>query len=218
MARVIPALSLSAILFLLTGWLGNSGAADIDGSNRNASDQGDFLSQEKRGRFLALTADCASCHTAEGGAAYSGGRPVDTPFGVVYSRNLTPDPETGLGRWSNAEFYRVLHEGLTGEGSHLYPTLPYIFFTSINKDDANAIKAFLDTLTPIRNVVPASRSHWPPNHRLSMAIWNVLFFHEGTSKHKGGIISPGDERRQYLLAVLSHCGACHTSKKFLGAN
>jgi mono/diheme cytochrome c family protein len=164
----------------------------------------------ERGRYLALAADCVACHTAPGGAPYAGGRPLETPFGVIYSRNLTPDRETGLGLWSNADFYRALHKGLSRDGSHLYPAFPYPYFTQISEPDVAAIKAYLDTLAPVKNVIPPPRLPWPISQRGLMAIWNALFFHEGSA------LNP--DRGSYLVEALGHCGACHTPKNFLGAD
>jgi mono/diheme cytochrome c family protein len=166
----------------------------------------------ERGRYLALAGDCVACHTKPGGTPYAGGRPLETPFGVIYSRNLTPDKETGLGLWSNADFYRAVHKGLSRDGSHLYPAFPYTYFTKISEQDVAAIKAFLDTLAPVRNVIPPPRLPWPINQRGSMAIWNSLFFHEGGA-------SPSEpDHGAYLVEALGHCGACHTPKNFLGAD
>jgi len=168
--------------------------------------------QIERGRYLALAADCVACHTAANGIPYAGGRPIDTPFGVIYSRNLTPDPQTGLGRWSDADFFRALHKGISRDGSHLYPAFPYPYFTRINRDDASAIKAFLDTLPPTNIVNPPNRLPWPLNLRALIAVWNLLYFREGPA------IQPTIERGAYLVEVLGHCGACHTPKNLLGAD
>jgi mono/diheme cytochrome c family protein len=166
----------------------------------------------ERGRYLAVASDCVSCHTAPNGSPFAGGRPIETPFGVIYSRNLTPDLETGLGLWSDADFYRALHEGLSKDRSHLYPAFPYTYFTHINWDDAVAIKAYLDTLAPSRNIILPNRLPWPLNQRALMAVWNALFF------HKGSTTTPNQDRGAYLVEVLGHCGACHTPKNFLGAD
>jgi mono/diheme cytochrome c family protein len=175
----------------------------------------------ERGRYLALAADCVVCHTAAGGTAYAGARPIDTPFGMIYSRNLTPDRETGLGLWSDADFYRALHEGLSRDGSHLYPAFPYTYFTRISREDATAIKAFLDTLAPVRNVIPPNRLPWPLNQRALMAVWNSLFFRESMAEQSSATASasqPDQDRGTYLVEALGHCGACHTPKNLLGAD
>jgi mono/diheme cytochrome c family protein len=175
----------------------------------------------ERGRYLAAAADCMACHSVTGGTAYAGGRPVATPFGVIYSTNLTPDRETGLGLWSDADFYRALHKGLSRDGSHLYPAFPYPYYTRINQEDAAAIKAFLDTLAPVRSIIPPNRLPWPLNQRALMAVWNLLFFREGATDQSAAIDSaspPNQDRGAYLVEALGHCGACHTPKNFLGAD
>jgi mono/diheme cytochrome c family protein len=175
----------------------------------------------ERGRYLALAADCVVCHTAAGGTAYAGARPIETPFGVIYSRNLTPDRETGLGLWSDADFYRALHEGLSRDGSHLYPAFPYTYFTRISREDATAIKAFLDTLAPVRSVIPPNRLPWPLNQRALMAVWNSLFFRKSMAEKSsatGSASPPDQDRGAYLVEALGHCGACHTPKNLLGAD
>lgn len=180
----------------------------------HASAQGSLSAPDlvERGRYLALAGDCLACHTKPGGEPYAGGRAIETPFGVIYSRNLTPDHETGLGLWSNADFYRALHKGLSRDGSHLYPAFPYTYFTRISEADAIAIKAYLDTLAPIRNKISPPRLPWPISQRGLMVVWNALFF------HKGGTGQPIPDRGAYLVEALGHCGACHTPKNFLGAD
>ena len=175
----------------------------------------------ERGRYLVVAGDCVACHSAAGGTAFAGGRPIETPFGVIYSRNLTPDRETGLGLWSDADFYRALHQGVSRDGSHLYPAFPYTYFTRIGREDAAAIKAFLDTLAPVKSVIPPSRLPWPLNQRALMAVWNLLFFRESAAEQSsatGSASPPNRDRGAYLVEALGHCGACHTPKNFLGAD
>lgn len=194
----------------------------------------------ERGRYLAEAADCVSCHTAANGKKFAGGRPIETPFGVIYSTNLTPDRETGLGLWSDADFYRALHQGLSKDGDRLYPAFPYTYFTHISQQDVAAIKAYLDTLAPVRNMIPHNRMAWPFNQRALMAVWNLLFFREGTQPSSASPENFSDgaaedsattdneatrnnknfirERGAYLVEALGHCGACHTPKNFLGAD
>lgn len=166
----------------------------------------------ERGRYLALAGDCVACHTAAGGTPYAGGRPIKTPFGAIYSRNLTPDAETGIGLWSGADFYRALHEGKSRDGSHLYPAFPYPYFTRISRDDATAIKAYLDSLAPVRSRPPPNRLPFPLNQRGVMVAWNALFFRHVAEP------APTTDRGAYLVEVLGHCGACHTPKNLLGAD
>ena len=110
-----------------------------------------------RGKALTDAGDCYSCHTADPAKPFAGGKRIDTPFGAIYSPNLTPDRETGLGMWNERDFYRALHEGVAPDGSRYYPAFPYPNFTKLARDDVLAIWAYLATLTPVRNEPP------PPN-------------------------------------------------------
>jgi mono/diheme cytochrome c family protein len=173
--------------------------------------------QIERGRYLATAGDCIACHTRKGGTPFVGGLPIETPFGTIYSPNLTPDSETGLGRWTNDDFYRALHEGVAADGSRLYPAFPYAYYTHLTRDDADAIKAYLDTLPPKRYRPPKNSLPFPLNQRVLLRAWNLLFF---TPSGLLGIRSPrpGLEHGRYLVEALGHCGACHTPKNLLGAD
>jgi mono/diheme cytochrome c family protein len=170
-----------------------------------------------RGKALTVAGDCASCHTADPAKPFAGGKRIDTPFGAIYSPNLTPDQDTGLGAWSDAEFYRALRYGVARDGSRYYPAFPYPNFTKLIRDDVLAIRAYLATLTPVRNTPPPPRLRWPLNYRVVMRGWNWLFF-------RPGIFQP-DQRKSaawnrggYLVEGVAHCGACHTPKNLLGAD
>jgi mono/diheme cytochrome c family protein len=170
-----------------------------------------------RGKALANAADCASCHTADPAKPFAGGKRIDTPFGAIYSPNLTPDRDTGLGGWSDEEFYRALHYGVRRDGSRYYPAFPYPNFTKMIRDDVLAIRAFLATLTPFRNTPPPAELRWPLNYRVVMRGWNWLFF-------RPGIFEP-DQRKSaewnrggYLVEGAAHCGGCHTPKNLFGAD
>ena len=114
-----------------------------------------------RGKALTETADCASCHTADPAKPFAGGKKIDTPFGGIYSPNLTPDRDTGLGAWSDEEFYRALRYGVRRDGSLYYPAFPYPNFTKMIRDDLLAIRAYLATLTPVHNSPPPPELRWP---------------------------------------------------------
>lgn len=183
--------------------------------------EGTAQTSQERGHYLSVAANCVACHTAAGGVEYAGGRPIETPFGAIHSRNLTPDPETGLGNWSDEDFYRALHRGVSRDGSHLYPACPYPYFTRIERGDAAAIKAFLDTLAPVNSAIPPNRLPWPLSHRAVMALWKLLFFREGAAEEysaKDAVNPSGVDRGAYLVEALGHCGACHTPKNILGAD
>ena len=194
-----------ATLFLCTAL---AGAADA------AEPSADTIA---RGKALAETADCASCHTADPAKPFAGGKRIDTPFGGIYSPNLTPDRDTGIGAWSDDDFYRALRYGVRRDGSRYYPAFPYPNFTKLIRDDVLAIRAYLATLTPVDNTPPPSELSWPLNYRVFMRGWNWLFF-------QPGIFQP-DQRKSaqwnrggYLVEGAAHCGGCHTPKNILGAD
>ncbi|MET0720727.1 MAG: c-type cytochrome, partial [Tardiphaga sp.] len=170
-----------------------------------------------RGKALTDAGDCASCHTADPAKPFAGGKRIDTPFGAIYSPNLTPDRDTGLGAWSDDEFYRALRFGVAPDGSGYYPAFPYPNFTKLTRQDILAIRAYLATLTPVRNTPRAPELRWPLNYRLVMRGWNWLFF-------KPGILMPDQQksaewnRGRYLVEGAGHCGTCHTPKNMFGAD
>jgi mono/diheme cytochrome c family protein len=170
-----------------------------------------------RGKALAEAADCASCHTADPAKPFAGGKRIETPFGGIYSPNLTPDRDTGLGAWSDQEFTRALRYGVGRDGSRYYPAFPYPNFTKLTRDDILAIRAYLATLTPVSNRPPPPELRWPLNYRVVMRAWNFLFF-------RPGIFEPNQDksaawnRGGYLVTGPAHCGACHTPKNIFGAD
>jgi mono/diheme cytochrome c family protein len=170
-----------------------------------------------RGKALTVAADCAGCHTADPSKPFAGGKRIDTPFGGIYSPNLTPDRETGLGAWSDEEFYRALHDGVARDGSRYYPAFPYPNFTKITRDDVLAIRAYLATLTPFRNIKPPPELRWPLNYRAVMRGWDLLFFRPRTFE-----VNPNKSeewnRGAYLVEGAAHCGGCHTPKNMFGAD
>jgi mono/diheme cytochrome c family protein len=169
-----------------------------------------------RGRYLVAAGDCAACHTAEGGKPFAGGRAIPTPFGTIYSTNITPDPDTGIGRWNSDDFYRAMHEGLAPGGRHLYPAFPYPWYTKLARDDVDDIRAYLATLDPVRQVNRPTDLPWPFDVRGVMAGWNTLYFKEGTFRSNPQKSSEWN-LGAYLVEGLGHCGACHTAKNFAGA-
>lgn len=172
--------------------------------------------QITRGAELAAIGDCAVCHTAQGGQPYAGGRGVPTPFGVVYATNITPDPDTGIGAWSQDAFRRAMRDGIARNGEHLYPVLPYPHFTRATDQDIDAIYAFLMTRTPVRATTPPNRLPFPLNQRVILAGWNLLFLRPGPW-HPDPAHDATWNRGAYLVEAVGHCGACHSPHNPLGA-
>jgi mono/diheme cytochrome c family protein len=170
-----------------------------------------------RGEVLATAGNCASCHTVKGGERFAGGLGLATPFGTIYSSNITPDPASGIGRWSEAAFARAMHEGVARDGSHLFPVFPFDHFTLVNDDDVAAIYAYLMTRTPVQKVSPANTLPFPLNVRALQYGWKLLFFRAGAYR-PDAIKGEAWNRGAYLAEGLAHCGACHTPRNALGAS
>jgi len=170
----------------------------------------------KRGADLAALGDCNTCHTTEGGKTFAGGRDIPTPFGTIYSTNITPDTETGIGNWSEAAFQRAMRKGVDREGNYLYPAFPYDHFTLVSDNDNSALYAFLMTRTPARSPARANDLSFPFNIRPLLAAWNMMFLHKGPFTPDP---SQSEEwnRGAYLVEGIGHCGACHTPRNWLGA-
>jgi mono/diheme cytochrome c family protein len=165
----------------------------------------------RRGAWLARAADCTVCHTAKVGVPYAGGFAFTLPFGTIYSSNITPDKETGIGNYTDQEFLRAIHRGIRRDGAHLYPAMPYASYTYMTDADALAIKAYLFSLAPVRATPPANSLNFPFNQRWLMAFWNIFFaaderFRPVTAQ------SPQWNRGAYIAEALGHCGECHTPR------
>jgi len=169
-----------------------------------------------QGQALAAIGDCAVCHTAREDAALAGGRALATPFGTLFSTNITPDAKTGIGRWSEAAFVRAMREGVSRDGTYLYPAFPYDHFTHVDDADLQAIYAYLMTRRPIDSHAPANELRWPYDFRPLLAGWDLLFQHKIPF-----VADPAQDaewnRGAYLVEGLGHCGACHTPRNALGA-
>jgi mono/diheme cytochrome c family protein len=168
------------------------------------------------GEALAGGGYCAECHTAKGGQKLAGGYAMATPFGVIYSTNITPDPETGIGTWSEAAFARAMHEGVAQDGSHLFPAFPFDHFTKVSDEDVKALYAYLMTRPPVRARAPANTIPFPLNVRALQEGWKILFFRSGRFEAVANKSAEWN-RGAYLALGLSHCGACHTPRNALGA-
>ena len=170
----------------------------------------------ERGRVLAAAGDCAVCHTAPGGTVNAGGRAMDTPFGTLYTTNLTPDADTGLGRWSFSAFQRAMREGVSRDGHYLYPAFPYTAFAKTSDDDLQALYAYFMSMPAVRAETPKSELRFPFSMRPLMAGWNALF-HDPAPMQPVATQSAEWNRGAYLVNGLGHCGACHTPRNALGA-
>jgi mono/diheme cytochrome c family protein len=198
-------LALLAISFAATG----AGAA--------LAGTGQDFSQIERGRNLAAIGDCAGCHTRPGGKDFAGGLSVATPFGTVVSPNITPDNETGIGLWSDDDFVRAMTQGVRKDGAHLFPAMPYVYYTKVTRDDVLAIRAYLNTVPAVRNGIQADQLPFPLSIRTDMAVWNKLYFTPGEFQPDPNRNAEWN-RGAYLVEGLMHCGACHTPKNLAGGD
>ena len=169
-----------------------------------------------KGKALTEAGDCGSCHTADPAKPFAGGKRIDTPFGGIYSANLTPDLNTGIGRWTDEDFLRAMRFGVRPDGAAEYPAFPYPHFTKVTRDDIFAIRAYLHTLGPVNNKPPSNELSWPLNYRPLMRLWNYAFFRPGVFEPNQNKSAEWN-RGGYLVEGLGHCGACHTPKNLLGA-
>lgn len=172
--------------------------------------------QVEKGKYLAQAGNCVSCHTRPGGEPFAGGLSFKTPFGVVYSTNITPDVETGIGNWSDGDLVRAMHEGVSAEGRNLYPVFPYPSYTKVSEEDVRAIYAYLKTTKPVSYTPPENELDFPYNQRWLMPLWNTLFFDEGRYEEDPELSAEAN-RGAYLVQGLGHCGSCHTPRNGFGA-
>lgn len=164
--------------------------------------------QVARGAYLARAGHCAGCHTARGGAAYAGGTAINTPFGTVFAPNLTPDSKTGLGGWSEAAFWRALHNGRSADGRLLAPACPYPNFTQVSRSDTADLFAYLGSLPAVAQPNRPHALRWPYGTQAALAVWRALYFRP---------TAPPADRGAYLVGGLGHCSACHGSRNAWGA-
>ena len=171
----------------------------------------------ERGRYLAVLGDCAGCHTAPGGQPFAGGLALQTPFGTIVAPNITPDPDTGIGNWTDEEFVAALHEGRGRNGTRLYPAMPYPAYTRMTDADVLAMRAYFATVAPVQNMVIANQLPFPLNIRLAMLVWNGLNFTPG--RYQANPQKSAEwNRGAYIVEGPGHCGTCHTPKTLLGGD
>ena len=173
--------------------------------------------QLRRGQYLVTAGDCMSCHLRDGGGPLAGGLGLKTPFGVIYTPNITSDKETGIGNWTADQFYRAMHDGIDDEGKNLYPAFPYPWFRLVSREDTDAILAFLKTTPAVNYTPPKNDLMFPLEFRFTVKGWNLLYLHSHDFKTDASQ-SPEWNRGAYLVNGLGHCGGCHTPKNALGAD
>jgi mono/diheme cytochrome c family protein len=174
--------------------------------------------QLQLGHYLTIVGDCAACHTLPGsGHDFAGGRPIETPFGQLLAPNITPDEETGIGAWTDDEFVNALVKGTGRDGRRLYPAMPYTYYTKLTRDDALAIRAYLNTVPAVRHLVKSNQLPFPFDQRVSLVEWDALFFKRGTFQPDPNKSAEWN-RGAYLVEGLNHCGLCHTPKDVLGGD
>ncbi|HWI26527.1 MAG TPA: cytochrome c [Stellaceae bacterium] len=203
------------VVLALAGFLIWSSRPEIVAINPPEEPQFD-PAQIAKGAELAAIGNCALCHTMPGGAPYAGGRAIPTPFGTVYSSNITPDPATGIGRWSEAAFRRALRDGVARRGTYLYPAFPYDHYTRLSDGDIAALYAFQMTRVPVERRTPRAALPFPLSIRRLVAFWDLLYLDRSPFRADPKE-SAAWNRGAYLAAGLGHCGDCHTPRNFLGA-
>ncbi|CAG4888596.1 c-type cytochrome [Paraburkholderia saeva] len=168
----------------------------------------------QRGAYVAKLGDCFACHSAPRGKPFAGGLPMNTPMGQIYTTNITPDPDTGIGRYTEEDFARAMREGVAKDGHNLYPAMPYPSYAKVNNDDMHALYAyFMNGVAPVKQANREPDIKWPLNMRWPLKLWNVVFLKSGVYQDK-----PGKDvawnRGAYLIQGLGHCGSCHTPRGF----
>lgn len=182
-----------------------------------AASQETVYSQIERGRYALITGNCQGCHTVPGEEPFTGGRGLETPFGTIYTPNITFEPETGLGRWTRDDFWRAMHEGIAADGSRLYPAFPYTHFSKMPRAEVDALYDYLATLPRVKKEKPENELPWPLSWRASLAGWQWIFFDPG-------VFEPNPDKSEqwnrgaYLVEGPAHCGGCHTEKNVAGAD
>lgn len=189
---------------------------DVQISEAHAEERVSTPAQVAQGAYLARAGNCMACHTVPGDVPYAGGRAIDTPFGKVYSSNLTPDPGTGLGQWNRQHFWRALHHGRSRDGRLLVPVFPYNHTSLITREDADALWAYLRSLPPVMRATPAHDLRWPYGTQAALAVWRSLYF-KPAQLQVDPQHSEAYNRGAYLVLGLGHCAACHGARDALGA-
>ncbi|MCA6112076.1 cytochrome c [Bradyrhizobium cenepequi] len=202
---------LSSKLILLTLCLAGTTVAI---AQQNPTTNAELL---KKGEYLARAGDCIACHTAREGKTFAGGLPMKTPFGTLYTSNITPDPQTGIGTWTADQFYHMMHNGRFPDGGLVYPAMPFGSYTKVTREDSDAIYAYLRSVPAVKQVNKPHELTFPFNNRSLIIGWRTLFFNEGEFK-PDPTKSAEWNRGAYLVEGLGHCGMCHTAINALGGS
>ena len=206
----------ATLLVILSGVVSGGASSAARGEDAPVSSDGAAAELRRRGEYLAVAGNCASCHTVAGGAFMAGGLPFHTPFGTIYSTNITPDGATGIGRWSEDDFLASMREGVRPNGEHLYPVFPYTHFTRVTDGDIAALFAYLRSLPPVARTNDANELDFPFSQRALLGVWKALFFEPGAFEADPARSAQWN-RGAYLVEGLAHCSACHSPRNALGA-
>ncbi|CZI89187.1 Gluconate 2-dehydrogenase cytochrome c subunit precursor [Legionella pneumophila] len=177
------------------------------------------VTQIQRGEYLVKAGDCITCHTntLENGKSFAGGLPIQTPYGVIYATNITPDKKTGIGQWSDADFIKAMREGISPDNTYYYPAFPFLYFNKTSTEDLLAIKAYLNAIPAIEQPNRANEMIWPFGWRFIQLGWRILFFSPNNMGPYTINTRQSSEwnRGAYLVEGLGHCGMCHTPSYYL---
>ena len=210
---VVAAALAAALVAAAVSWLNLRGDAQFEGEDSRVVVTPELI---ERGAYLARAGNCSTCHTVRGGAAFAGARAIETPFGTVYSSNLTPDRQSGIGAWSTGAFWRAMHNGRSKDGRLLYPAFPYPNFTEVTRADSDAIFAFLRTQPPVMQPNLSHDLRFPYNSQAALAVWRALYFRAQVFEPVADKSAEWN-RGAYLVRGLGHCIACHSTRNALGA-
>ena len=208
MRRLLAVLAAVVVCGASTAMVLGSGQSQAQGDATPAPASAALIA---RGEYLTRAANCAACHTVQGGRPFAGGYPFKLPFGTLYSTNITADRQTGIGTWTDDEFVRALHDGIAKGGKHLYPAFPYTAYTGLSRDDALAIKAYLFSLPAVNAPAKPNNFPFPFNQRWTMMFWNLVFLKDHRFEPDKRL-SVQQNRGAYLATALGHCGECHTPR------
>jgi mono/diheme cytochrome c family protein len=212
LVRKLGKAALSALPLLMLAACGGGG--EYASSATGVPDSMKSASAVEKGRYLVKAADCAACHTAAGGAPFAGGVELASPFGKFYGTNITPDKDTGIGKWGADDFYKALHDGVTPD-RHLYSAMPYTSYRGMSRADSDAIFAYLMQLKPVKLANKDVDLKFPYNLRFGVRFWNTLFLKDNLPDASAGQ-SAAWQRGRYLVNVMGHCAECHTPRGMLG--